>query len=761
MTHPAECHNPGSKIATSAAVVWVVAFLYFFFSQDLPNNSPDADQPLTRLDIWHDIARNWTAFLNPLDYSSGDDAGWQYFGQRLPFVGVALTLWLSAWCLGEAACGSVVSRIHLLTSERLVISLGTGVSLFTLWVLLCGLTGQMNMVPLLTPAAVSLILLCRRWWKGKSARTASGTLTRPVPDSADNRWLVAFCCLLGLPFVLHIFLGGMTPPFDFDVREYHLQGPKEWFQAGRMTTLEHNVYTSFPFLSEMLSLAAMILTGDWWTGAIAGKLTLAGFQLLSATCVFAICRRWFSRIAGLIAAVALLSTPWTVRISIIAYAEGALSFYLIATALVGLRAAATDDPAGRIRLFGLTGFLAGSAMASKYTGAVSVVVPVGLFLLAAALRSPSPTAGADESGGRAGRFIRTTAVFAVGVLLAVGPWLLKNAVTTGNPVYPLAWSVFGGSDWSPEMDEKWKRAHSPDDHKLEAIPIHLTDVVARNDWQNGFLFALAVPAWLLVRCRREVGWLWLLVIWTIVTWWAVTHRIDRFWIPVIPVLAVLAGAAWHVGRSRLWHFTVVAALAVCWVFNAGLCRPEIINRHIIGFHAGLMELEAARALPIRRDIRLLNSTLPEDARVLMIGEAEVFDADFDLVYSTVFDSNIFEQWTSRQDEPTVPPRERQMKSADEIRAILRQQKITHLFVNWSEILRYRLTYGYTGYVHPERFRRLQQMQILQPPISMGMREWDGCSDQEQREILSWPGGDSLMTEDRFWASLQLFRVTAE
>lgn len=74
------------------------------------------------------------------------------------------------------------------------------------------------------------------------------------------------------------------------MREYHLQGPKEWFQQGQITFLRHNVYTSFPFLSEMLLLAGMMLMGDWWSGALSGQLVLGCYQLLTAGCVFLIAR---------------------------------------------------------------------------------------------------------------------------------------------------------------------------------------------------------------------------------------------------------------------------------------------------------------------------------------------------------------------------------------------------------------------------------------------------------------------------------------
>ena len=74
-----------------------------------------------------------------------------------------------------------------------------------------------------------------------------------------------------VPFLVAMLLGSMLPPVDFDVKEYHLQGPKEFFQAGRITMLPHNVYTSFPFLTEMLSLLGMVIRDDWYWGALAGK----------------------------------------------------------------------------------------------------------------------------------------------------------------------------------------------------------------------------------------------------------------------------------------------------------------------------------------------------------------------------------------------------------------------------------------------------------------------------------------------------------
>ena len=56
----------------------------------------------------------------------------------------------------------------------------------------------------------------------------------------------------------------------------------------------------------------------------------------------------------------------------------------------------------------------------------------------------------------------------------------------------------------------------------------------------------------------------------------------------------------------------------------------------------------------------------------------------------------------------------ELRPAAEIHRKLRDEGITHIYVNWAEIIRYRTTYGYTDFVTPEKFRTLQNARILGP-----------------------------------------------
>src|SRR5262249_26899370 len=182
--------------------------------------------------------------------------------------------------------------------------------------------------------------------------------------------------LVAGPFLLVMALGGMLPTVDYDAIEYHLQGPKEYYQAGRIAFLPHNVYTSMPFGVEMLHLLGMEVLDDWWWGALVGQLLVACFAPVAAALVALTAVRSGSPRAAWLAAVIYVSTPWIYRLAVIAYVEGPLCFYHAALVWGCVRLGG-DSSISRRPFWGMLGLLAGGAMACKYPGLVSAVIPFG------------------------------------------------------------------------------------------------------------------------------------------------------------------------------------------------------------------------------------------------------------------------------------------------------------------------------------------------------------------------------------------------
>lgn len=741
-------------------MVWVAAFTWAFFNERLPNNAE-----VTRWQLWAAMPDIYLELLAPTRTAEDIASGWSYLPQRFPSLLAAAVILSGAWGWGGGWLRVVCSRrISPPALERFVLAMGLGLSWLSLVTLVCGKLGRLDRSLLAAIVVCGILIgiasLVTRWRQRPEPVAAAPAVSEPASQDSfsPHRRLMLLGGLAAVPFILALVLGATLPPVDFDVREYHLQGPKEFFLAGRVEFLAHNVYTSFPFLTEMLSLLGMVLCDDWYMGALSGKAVLSAFPVLAAAAVAALGRRLVGGAAGLVGGFILLTTPWMYRIGIIAYAEGGLTFYLIATALSLRLLAASRQRREMIGWACVSGLCAGSAMACKYTGLVSVVAPAGAFLISWSWSDRRESAAHDErardsaadagpqspataSSRRMRRLAQLLVAFGVGVLVTVGPWLLKNGSETGNPVYPLAYRVFGGVDWSPELNAKWRTAHAPPAYRWRDVPITLWDVSARSDWLSPLLYAFApvalVAAWRGERGRGCRGLVWY-ALWLYGSWWLLTHRIDRFWVPMLPVIAVLAGAGAVRFRHAVWRGFVAAVMVLATVFNLGF-----ITTPYAGLNTYLADLDALRPRIEKTGIRYLNARLPDSARVLSVGEAALFDARFPYAYNTVFDVSLLETWCRLDSESAEASGEAdagRLRPADAIRSTFSERGITHVYVDWQEILRYRTTYGYTPFVSPDHFAQLVQAGVLAPPVTLERRSLEGVAPAVAAELRGWGRG---------------------
>lgn len=770
-TQPDEPHTPSWKVWL--VIAWLLSFGFAFFRLDLPNSGSPA---VNRTDVWLELPD--LLLYSVVKHPDATDSGWSFFPQRLPIIIVGTWILAGVWGFGHLLARALRLRDLLRPIELAVFAFGLGMSGISLLVLGSGLLAQRapdamsrEYLGLMLAGFASAECLLRAIFRVSRSSHTPGDEDSDASDdstsrkqrrksSAKQQASIGEILLRGqIPFgvmarslagtamvlfVLAMALGAMLPSIDFDVKEYHLQGPKEWFLAGAISMLPHNVYTSFPFLTEMFHLLGMVLSGEWYLGALAGKFVIMMFAPFSGLAVFAAADRLFDRRAAWAAALIYLSTPWTYRISVIAYAEGGITFFLIATTLAILinhqlrRADSSSDEetkgVGGRRTAVLAGLLAGSSMACKYPGVLSVVIPAGSVLLLIEFRS-----GKAETLIR--RVFLTGTIFTLGCTMTIGPWLLKNLYETGNPVYPLLNSVFHGIDWTPTLEANWKAAHGPPHHQPFDLLVKLFDVTLKSDWLSPLLFGLAPLVFLtpwsrLTSTRQVVIALWLYVAFLFLSWWVLTHRIDRFWIPLIPVVSILAGAGAWWTTAKTWRYVAGVFVAFCVLFNLGF-----ITTSNCGLNTWLGDLQEVRdqseftAEPIARLNRM---SLPSHAKVLCVGEAQVFDAQFPLIYNTVFDISIFEQWCSAN-EPGVPVAEQKLKPAEEIRQKLQAEGITHILVNWQEILRYRMTYGMSEFLAPWRLRQLQRDRVLLPQTMIvgGSRSMESFQDHERADILQW------------------------
>jgi len=625
----------------------------------------------------------------------------QHLPERLPIVLAAALIAAAAVGLGDAVVRGLRLEKAFWVAERFAIDFGVGASLLAVLTLVAGRMGWIAPWPIRIALGVMAAggLLSSLMWKSKRSehdRSGEPATKAPPPSRRTGTamqpkvdWSGWVPVLLAVPFVVVMMLGAMLPAIDFDVLEYHLQGPKEYYQAGRIAFLPHNVYTNMPFGVEMLHLLGMEVLGDWWWGGLAGQLLVALFAPAAAVIVAATARRGASVRAAWIAAIVYLSTPWIYRLAVIAYVEGPLLFYHAALLWCALRIG--DPSVPRRQVWALLGLLAGAAMGCKYTALVSAVLPFGALALAHAWqnRSAAPIVG-----------------YLAGWAVVMGPWLGKNVIDTGNPVYPLANRFVHGRYWDRAREAQWSAVHGPRAIIAHELAGSLVDVAGRSDWQSPLYVALAPLAFARPGSRRLAAVLFGYVTYLFLTWWLLTHRLDRFWLPLLPALAVLAGLGGDWVKNRGWSILLGAILALGLLTNLTYISTAL---------AGLNEWTGDLAF-LRRDIprRLnaplarLDAELPAGSRTLLVGQAAVFHLNHSVIYNTVFNTETIETLAKGE-------------SPEQFREALRKRGVTHVYIDWKEIERHRQPggYGFTDFVTRARVAGWVADGVLSPPLALG------------------------------------------
>ncbi len=446
--------------------------------------------------------------------------------------------------------------------ERLIVGAGLGVGALSLLVLGLGWAGWLNrptaavLVGVLGAAGIARLVLDAR------SRQRQAPLTSTQASDRAN-WLWLLVC----PFVAMAILAACLPPgvlwageeaYGYDVLEYHLAVPKAFFEQGRIGFLSNNTYSNFPLNSEMLSLLMMVLRGDDVEAAFMAQMVNVCFAGLFAAAAW-LAGSAFSPRAGMVAGIAALTAPWTAYLAGIAYVEvGMLATGMCAFA-VALRGGAPTEAIGRRGL--TTGLLAGLSAGFKYTAIPLIALPAVILL--AFCRQPQK------------KRVLGLVTFAAGLLIAIAPWLARNTVNTGNPVFPMAYSVFGAKPglWNAELEARWQKAHGWQGiaEADKSVVVRCAERTLGDYRMGGILVALAVAGILRFLDRRAVALVAVLVV-QLAFWVFATHQYARFAVVMLLPLTLLAGRAFEGGfGGRGWLLGLLIVGAAWNLYRLG--RP--------------------------------------------------------------------------------------------------------------------------------------------------------------------------------------------
>ncbi len=619
-----------------------------------------------------------------------------------------------AWFAGHLLLQAAPPLLSIRRSEAIALAITSGLSLHSLTVLAVGLAGGVGRWwsgPLVAGLTVLLAYGAARGWgrvfpnclanHPNSGEVGYGEGVASSDDEAEAEagkaltWPYRLGCVVVVALAMLTVARAMMPPAEYDVREYHLQAPKEWSQAGRITFLPHNIYTAMPMGAEMQVLATMDWwrignsESAWWWGALSGKVLIGGFAVLAAVLAGCAVRRITNRTAGMWTVALALAMPAMIEGATLGLIEAAVACFFAAGLLLVVAALKAQTTGGK-GPYAWVGFFAGSALACKYPALVFVVLPLGI---ACWFWNPSLAVGAR---------LRGWAWFAVAVLLLGGPWMAKNLVLTGNPVYPLAASVLGGQTMEEAKIAQWNRGHATGDYSLAEVAIAAERLSWKWKSQSLMLVPLALLAvvgrWQQRETRYAVAGLAL----SVALWWLLTHRIARFLVPSLPLLFVLAGLGWQTLRERLGIRAAVAVASLGVLVNGLMIGSPLMGDVRIAVDLSALRSDRSGDAGVSRlaeHVRYVNEHLSVDDRLLSVGDAAVFDFIPHVDYATTFDQSPLTAITA-----TLP--------VERWQDAFHEAGWTHVLVHWGEIERLRSTYGFDNRITPELFTRLQQAGVL-------------------------------------------------
>jgi len=626
-------------------------------------------------------------------------SGRSFQGLPLEILGALIfSLWLFGLFLGSGLwIARAVGLRDLLPVEALAVAGALGMGAWGVGVLLLGA------VRLLYPAVLVGILIL-------ATVPAAPIVFQWIRDFASNapgrprgvvEWTATVLAVLALALGLTYTL---TPAIQSDGLRYHLAAPQVYLRDHRIVYLPFNAFSNFPFLIEMLFTLSLAVGGDLAAkmvhfesfvlcglfAALLLSLLLKGAESETRSGASTLSSSQSKPRLPLLAAVVFWTTPTALLTAAWEFVDLGTALFFVAmihalarwhggTVILPVKAhgqsargghATTACEKRKWRL--LAALFLGFLISTKYTMlALLGMIPLALLLELPSFSAGQPSPISDQPSTiqnpkskiqdrklNWGYWLGSSIFISVVAVAVASPWFVKNVLFTRNPVYPLAWGIFDGGEWSAEnarfyFEKSTLKGYHPchDRHIAETLRhLVMTPWQATIHWwlapdrrQPGYedhflgpIFLLWIPLLLRVlmdikhRTPRE-GPLRLTVLFAFAygVLWYFTYQSNRLLIPAIAVLSVLIAYSLAVAERTARLLTAMATwilLAAClynlewsaeFVFRETTRKPSPAA-YVLGFQS--RDGYIRQAFPPYAMFQMMPAHVGAGEKVLFVGE---------------------------------------------------------------------------------------------------------------------------------------------
>ncbi|MCK4724654.1 MAG: glycosyltransferase family 39 protein, partial [Anaerolineales bacterium] len=444
-------------------------------------------------------------------------------------------------------------------------------------------------------------------------------LKKPALFGQKNRVFEFSIAILLAITALVTLLTALAAPIKFDALVYHLSLGQIFSAAGKIIYTPSNIFWGMPLLGEMIYLLAQLsagLSSAVFVGWLVGVIGLVG--------IYGYTREKFGTGPGWVSIACLLS-GFTLATSI---GWGYVDWFAMLFGIAFIIALDLWHQSGSRKFIILVGVFTGFALGAKYTAGVLLVSGAVIILF----MNPK-------------KAITSRLLDLLLYILVAGavfsPWLVKNLIATGNPIYPFL-EPGGAMDQfrldfykGNELRRSWL--------DIVILPIRATMIGVEGALGYSasigplFLGLGAAAAWvnwksrtLLQKTATQIAGATVLagiIVWIIAGQFSGYLIQSRLYYAIFPAAAILAGAGYQVFENWEWkgvrfNRIVGALILLVTALNVYQISIDTISKNSLQEILGLQTRQEYidNTLGWYGPAMEAITVLPDDASVLMLWE---------------------------------------------------------------------------------------------------------------------------------------------
>ncbi len=496
--------------------------------------------------------------------------------------------------------------------------------------------------------------------------------------------------MLTLVILLFIFFrvpSALVPSLgaDWDSISHQLAMSKIWLLEGRITDIFFMHHSHVPANVNMLYIWGLALGGQ--AGAKVFGIAFAGYALLA---LGGLASYRYGKWGGYVSALAFISAPVVLWELGTAYVDVAHGLYVGCSIIF----ASLWTCEKQKKFLVLSALFMGLGLSTKYTAfqvlfaiviSLIIVESVREFLIKKHFESEPPPC--------VSKTIKASLLIAIISLVISSPWYIRNIVTTGNPVYPFFYEVFGSKNWNQAAADAYRAeqkrfgiGQTETGKNPFAFPGSITALNLHPDkhinsgapWgAAGVVFLLAIALWCISgRITGLETSIVTIMLFTFLTWFFLTQQ-SRYITGLLFAGCFLAGGLINFPLQK-WLISPAVVLQCAWsVFLFGIVSdmPEAL-KHVIRNEADEVYLsqkvrignQIISKFPFWEATKYINENLKQqDTNVALYDEVRGFYL------------NVNYYWANPGHHTAIP--HEQISTTDEWIAALKSLGTTHVFLN--------------------------------------------------------------------------------